>query len=99
LKLLIQLFKLRGVTPYRAATCSGAIFKAKALMAVRRLWVRLEGAALAATSSSAREQFSRWGASPLGTNPGKHIFHKMSRKFFQVLYRKNLLAIAINAIN
>jgi len=35
------------------------MFKVKALMAIRRLWLRWEGAALAATSSFAREQFSR----------------------------------------
>ena len=45
LKRLIQLFKLRGETLYKGATCSGAILKAKALMAIRRLWLRLEGAA------------------------------------------------------
>jgi hypothetical protein len=36
---------LLGETLYKAATCSGAICKAKALMAIRRLWLRLEGAA------------------------------------------------------
>ena len=40
-----KLFKLRGETLYKAATCSGAICKAKALMAIRRLWLRPEGAA------------------------------------------------------
>jgi hypothetical protein len=70
-----------GETLYKAATCSGAMFKAKALMAIRRLCLRLERAALAATSSSAREQFSRLGASRPGTNQEKHIFHKKSRKF------------------
>jgi hypothetical protein len=53
------------------------MFKAKALMAIRRLWLRLEGAAWAATSSSAREQFSRLGAFRPGTNKGKHTFHQL----------------------
>jgi hypothetical protein len=68
LKRLIQLFKLRKEMLYKAATCSGGMFKVKALIAIRRLWLRWEGAALAATSSSAREQFSRLSASRLGTN-------------------------------
>jgi hypothetical protein len=58
-------------------------------MAVRRTWLRLEGAALAATSSSAREQFSRLGDTRLGTHPGKHIFQKMSRKFSSGFIGKN----------
>jgi hypothetical protein len=61
------------------------MFKAKALMAVRRTWLRLEDAASAATSSSAREQFSRFGAIRLGTHPGKHSFHQKS-SFLKLFY-------------
>lgn len=65
----------------KAATCSGGMFKVKALMAIRRLWLRWEGAALAATSSSARKQFSRLGASRLGTNQGSIFFLKSRVNF------------------
>jgi len=52
---------VRRETPYKALTCSWEKPKSKAFMAMLRTYPRCLGAALAATSSSASEQFSPLG--------------------------------------